>query len=101
MNYKDRELLISETLEKAMETRKTKGKDYSNSDDQNSNFKRLSQKLNLSPETILWVYLTKHLDSIETFIREGKVASEPIDSRIIDSVNYLLILHSLINEKEN
>ncbi len=98
MTHKQREEIITSVLQEAEKLREVKGNDYSGTEDCNSNFKRLGKKLNLTPETILWVYLTKHLDSIETFIREGKVASEPIDSRIIDSINYLLILQSLINE---
>jgi hypothetical protein len=99
MNHSDREQIIESLLYEAEQLRVRKGNDYSGKEDVNSNFHRLAKKLNLKPETILWVYLTKHLDSIETYIREGKLESEPIENRIIDSVNYLLILQSLIKEK--
>jgi len=100
MKHQTREKLIATILKEAKSLRIRKGNDYSGKVDVNSNFKRLAQKLNVSPEFILWVYLTKHLDSIETFVRNGKVESEAIEGRIIDAVNYLLILNSLIKENE-
>jgi len=100
LNHQQREKLIKDLLGKAEELRIKKGNDYSGMVDVNSNFKRLGERLGLSPMQILWVYLVKHLDAIETFIKDGKVKSEPIEGRIIDAVNYLLILNSLIKETQ-
>jgi len=54
----------------------------------------------LPPEVILWVYLKKHMDSILSYIRTGKVYSESIDGRITDARNYLFLLRALIEEKK-
>ena len=58
---------------------------------------------------MLCVYFSKHRDSINTFIRDmenGKSVkeieenlSEPINGRIIDAINYLLLLNSMINDR--
>lgn len=82
-----------------------KGREYAGEDnvDHNelANFDRLAAKLSLSPEKVLWVYLTKHLDAIENHIREldkpvTKVASEPIEGRIDDAILYLLLAKAMV-----
>lgn len=79
----------------------TKGKEYSLSqEDVNNNFKRLGLELNLSPNKILWIFLKKHLDAILNYINTGKVESEEIEGRIVDAINYLFILGSLIEEEK-
>jgi NADPH-dependent glutamate synthase beta subunit-like oxidoreductase len=52
--------------------------------------------MGLSPAQALGVYMKKHLDAIFTFIGKGRVESEPIEGRIHDAVNYLLLLNKLI-----
>ncbi len=46
------------------------------------NFYRNAEKLGIPARTVLAVYLGKHLDAIETFLRNGQVESEPIEGRI-------------------
>lgn len=78
----------------------TKGVEYTLSGlDVNNNFKRLGNELNLDPNKVLWIFLKKHLDAILNFINNGKVESEPIEGRIADAVNYLLILASILEEQ--
>ncbi len=78
----------------------SKGVEYANSDDQLANFKRLSEKLGLTPEAVNLVYLTKHIDAIESYVKNGKSNSEPIHGRIEDAILYLILLKSIIVEKE-
>lgn len=79
----------------------TKGKEYSrNEEDVNSNFKRLSAETGINSKQVLYIYLKKHLDAITYFIKENKVESEIIESRIADAINYLFILASLIEEEK-
>ena len=48
---------------------------------------------------VLWVYLSKHLDAIDSwFIHRELKSSEDIFSRIADAVNYLLIMVTLLVE---
>jgi hypothetical protein len=89
--------------EKCFVLMSTKGKEYSLSGiDVNNNFKRLAAELDIAPSQVLWIFLKKHLDAILNFITHPDTPlSEPIEGRIADAVNYLLILASLIKEFEH
>lgn len=98
--------LVNETFEEIIILSMTKGEEYSNNDDQLANFKRLSIKLGLTPEQVLLVYLTKHLDSIDHYVKTQSInvispirISEPIEGRIDDAINYLCLLKGLIQER--
>jgi len=71
----------------------SKGKDPR---DRLKNFYRNAERMHLTPYQVLQVYMTKHLDAIETFLVSGRVESEPIDGRICDAINYLLLLYKMI-----
>lgn len=80
---------------------KTKGKEYANSEDRFANFNRLSSRLNLPRLHIAEVYLTKHLDAIESYISKGRTYStETIQGRIVDAVLYLILIAGMIQEEE-
>lgn len=102
MNHADFKLVIAETFETINQLTASKGVEYSNSDDQLANFKRLATELGLSPEAVNLVFLTKHLDSIKHYVRnDGKQSSsEPIHGRIDDAILYLILLKSLIIEQQ-
>lgn len=79
--------------------RDTKGKEYAGLADRFDNFNRLSMRLKISRNKVLQVYLTKHLDSIESFIDHGKsFSSESIQGRIVDAITYLILLAGMIKE---
>lgn len=97
------ELLLSRQMDKLKELTRTKGKEYSRSDDDKlANFKRLGLSLNLAPEAVLFVYLSKHLDAITHYVSFGNWTtplSEPIDGRIDDAILYLILLKGLIQDR--
>lgn len=76
----------------------TKGVDYAGREDKLANFKKRAAASGISPLQVLSIYMGKHLDSIESFIREGKLESEPIRGRIIDAINYLSFIEPLYSE---
>ena len=85
----------------------SKGEEYSRSDtDQLANFRRQGAELGVEPESIIGVYLNKHLDSIKTYIRMKTAKSvpqmsEPIEGRIDDAILYLLLLKaSVVDQQE-
>ena len=91
--------LLAATYSKLCGLTATKGREYANSDDQLANFKRLSQALGINPEAVCFVYLAKHLDSIQSHLRcPEKPLSEPIEGRIDDAILYLVLLKGLIND---
>lgn len=92
--------LMTETNRQLLDLTSSKGREYAGSTDQLANFKRLGESLGMSPSAILWVYMSKHLDSICTHIKCPKAGlSEPITGRINDAILYLHLLKAI--EVEN
>lgn len=77
----------------------TKGNDYTAEDDALANLRDMP-RAGISGRQKLWVYLDKHMRAIETYIRDGQVASEPIETRIQDAVLYLLLFGALVEEEK-
>jgi hypothetical protein len=78
----------------------TKGADYAGDVDALSNFKEAARELDVSPNTIWFVYFHKHWSAIRTFLQKGDVASEPIEGRIHDAILYLFLLLALIEDEK-
>ena len=90
---------LQSTLERLIELTRSKGREYANSDDQLANFKRLAKRLGLSPAQVCMVYLTKHLDSVDSWVRNpAQDLSEPIEGRIDDAILYLILLKAIASE---
>ena len=78
---------------------KPKGIDYQTGDgDRLGNFKVVGARLGLSPLEVWAVYFSKHLDAVFSYVRNGKVESEPITGRLDDCVNYLELVEGLIED---
>lgn len=75
-----------------------KGHDYAGDEDALANFKEAARQLGVSPYVIWYVYFHKHWSAIQTFLKEGDVASEPIEGRIYDAILYLFLLLGLIQD---
>jgi hypothetical protein len=80
---------------------KDKGGAYSRGEENsNSNFYRVGEALGHTPMETAWVYALKHIDAISAYIKGGcqgdVVGGEPVEGRIGDAVNYLLILYSIL-----
>ena len=91
---------LRDTLERLIELTRSKGREYANSDDQLANFKRLALRLGLTPAQVCTVYLTKHLDSIDSWVRNpDQDLSEPIEGRIDDAILYLILLKAIAHDE--
>ena len=100
------EQLLESTHNRLLTLTRTKGREYAGSDDQLANFRRIGDRLGMPPEAVLFVYLSKHLDAISTYIRglaEGlpQSLSEPIGGRIEDAILYLVLLQALGQEYDS
>jgi hypothetical protein len=110
MTREDLNNLSKKLIEKALAISQSKGREYAgNENDALGNFKRGAVNVGVNPETVLFIYLSKHIDSLNTFVKdlegvkdlalvEGKL-SEPIAGRIIDVINYCLLLNGLLEER--
>lgn len=104
MTLEDRQSLATDLLASCLLLLKDKGEAYSGKEDVLNNFKENGKKLGLSKYQIWAVYANKHIDSINNAIKYNP--NKPIDKteglrgRIIDAINYLIILESLLQEDE-
>lgn len=100
MTFEQFDTITERILKEVQNMRDTKGKEYTGGYDRFDNFNRLAEKLKV-PRILIWdVYFSKHMDAIESYVRNGKVLSEPIEGRIVDAITYLLLLAGMIAEDE-
>jgi len=92
--------LIDDTFTRMLELTKTKGEEYSGSDDQLANFKRSAWGARMTQEQVWYVLFDKHVNSIKHYIVHGGVKSEPIDSRIDDAILYLILLKAMAVDRK-
>ena len=62
------------------------------------NFENIANSLNLEPLQVLSVYYQKHNSSINNYFKDGKEYSEPIEGRIKDMINYLLLMVAMLSK---
>ena len=88
-----------ELIDEVIRMKDTKGKEYANLESRFANFDRCAAKKGVSRLVVAGIYLDKHLDAIDSFIRTKKVMSEPIRGRIVDAITYLTLLAGMIEEE--
>lgn len=77
-------------------------KEYAHGEDNAfGNFERLASMLDINRESILWVYATKHLDGITSYLKGHKSQREDVRGRINDVIVYLILLRGMIDQKES
>lgn len=100
MTFQEFDRYQKDLIEQVIVMRDTKGKEYANSESRFANFDRLSIQLDLKSYQIGWVYLTKHLDSIASYCKNGEIYStESIQGRIVDAITYLTLIGGMILEE--
>ncbi len=101
MTFEEFDKFQDELWQECVKMRDTKGKEYAHDSDRFANFNRLARELDVRNILIGWVYLTKHLDSIGSFIKTGRTfSSEGIRGRIVDAIVYLTLIAGMIEEDE-
>lgn len=89
-----------ELFDEIMAMRDSKGAEYANDSDRFANFKRLAVKNGVSPLVVANIFMTKHLDSIDHYIKTGREGSEPIRGRFIDAILYLMLMAGIQHEEQ-
>ena len=100
MNNETFNEIISAAMEEAMDIMESKGKAYSGIGDRLGNFNRLAAKTGVDRLKVWQIFFTKHIDAIDSYLRGEYTDSEPIESRIVDAINYLLILYAMHVDKK-
>ena len=62
------------------------------------NFENIAESIDLKPMQVLSIYLHKHISSLMNYLKSGKVYSEPIEGRISDIINYLLLMVAMLHK---
>lgn len=102
MNSKEFDLLCDDLLFFAEKEARLKRNEYTgHSHDVLDNFKRIASRLGQSPLEVWAVYFNKHVDSINSYVKNGGELSETLESRFADSINYLMLGYALIKEDES
>lgn len=105
MNLKDRNKIIETLFKECLKTLIGKGTAYSGETDANANFKRNAEKLGMTKYQVLSIYMNKHMDGINNAIKFNpefpEEKTEGMRGRILDAINYLAILLTLIEEDKN
>lgn len=108
MTNEDFEKLSADLMAECLETLNKKGPEYSGTEDRLANFKRIAEEEQIDPITVGRIYQRKHIDAVNTFNQTlwgkgyeeaSKHLSEPIRGRIVDVINYYILLYALFEEQ--
>jgi hypothetical protein len=64
-----------------------------------ANFQRIGARLGMEPATVLYVYLSKHMDGIASFLKGHTSQREDVTGRIKDAITYLFLMWGIIHEQ--
>ncbi len=82
---------------------RVKNSDYTQgkgSRDRIAHFREAAKDLDLPMMKIWQVFVRKHWATIQKFANGGKLESEPIDGRINDVINYMVLLAAIIEDEK-
>lgn len=99
MDLKERNDRIRDFFREAEAILIAKGKDYNPTGIAFEDIKQTAKDLGVVPEKVLWVFMTKHIAAVRSYIEKGAVASEPVDGRLKDLANYCAMMAVLIGDK--
>lgn len=99
MTAKEFQKVLDKTLGQVSSILGVKAKEYATSD-RLHNFKQAGHLQNLTPEQALAGMMVKHTVSLYDMIQsEGDFPIAKWDEKIVDHINYLLLLKALVVEK--
>jgi FtsZ-binding cell division protein ZapB len=90
--------IVEDQLTSCIRVLRVKGSDYIANADRLSNFKEAARESGIEPLQAWLVYFLKHIEAIKKFTRKEYHFSEPIEERIMDAINYLLLLRAMVEE---
>ena len=93
MKKNDFDSLFALIIDDVKRTRDSGQKEYAHTEDNVfANFERVADSLDISKEQALMVYLMKHMDGINAWIKGHKSQREDVRGRIKDAIVYLCLL---------
>lgn len=106
MNREEFDKLLQKRLKATVDTLSSKNKEYASDTDKLHNFKRAGRMLGCTPERALVGMLVKHLVSLLDIVDKIELKKELptkklLDEKCGDSINYVILLEALIEERLN
>lgn len=74
--------ILSSMYDELIQLARTKGVEYAGKEDKLANFKLTAKEAGLDPLQVCYIFMNKHYNAIQSYVRERKVFSEPIKGRI-------------------
>ena len=100
MNKSTFDNLFLQIIDEVKQTRDSGQKEYAHSKENVfANFERVAESLDISKEQALMVYLMKHMDGINAWIKGHKSQREDVTGRIKDAIVYLCLLWGMASEE--
>ena len=102
MSPKEFEQMLDERLVKIRTVLSSKAKEYSSNDDRLHNFNVAARMIDTTPEKALKGMMLKHEVSVMDLIdwagglNNDKITLDVIDEKIGDTINYLILLESML-----
>ena len=92
--------LFLNIMTEVKQTRDAGQKEYAHTEENVfANFERVADSLDISKEQALMVYLMKHMDGINAWIKGHKSQREDVTGRIKDAIVYLCLLWGMAKEE--
>ena len=92
--------LFLDIMMKVKKTRDEGQKEYAHTEENVfANFERVAASLNISKEQALMVYLMKHMDGINAWVKGHKSQREDVTGRIKDAIVYLCLLWGMASQE--
>lgn len=99
MNKAKFDELFIDIMNEVKDARDSGQKEYAHTEDNVfANFERVAGGLDISREQALMVYLMKHMDGINAWIKGHKSQREDVTGRIKDAIVYLCLLWGMADE---
>jgi hypothetical protein len=104
MTAKEYQTMRAEFLKATLELSDSKRIEYTEGNHLDNvlwTFENSAIDVNVTPMKVLVIFLNKHLSSLRSYFRTGKeYSTESIESRIMDIINYLLLLVAMIRSQK-
>lgn len=94
------EKLTEAICDKVKSTLAVKKSEYNLTDDRLDVFKKAARRQMITPQQALLGYMDKHVGSIYDYVHEDSdISPELLSEKIIDNINYLILLYALYDDE--
>ena len=100
MTIEERNKFLKVFFKSCEEVLETKGRDYTPDGIAFSDVIDTANDIGITPEKVLWIAMKKHISAVKSYVKYGRLESEPIKNRLIDIANYAALIAVLLETKK-